>query len=68
ALARVCEEDIKAAYQIAEKTVRQDRVAAIKKAATDELVGEEEGQIAPGTFGKLFKSLESRVVRTATLE
>jgi len=67
-LARACEGDIKAAYQIAEKTVRQDRVAEIKKAASEELVGEEEGKIAPGTFGKLFKGLESRVVRSATLE
>jgi len=67
-LASACENDIKAAYQIAEKGVRQDRIAEIKKAALDELVGEEEGKIASGTFGKLFKKLESRVMRTATLE
>ncbi len=67
-LAGACENDIKAAYQIAEKGVRQDRISEIKKAMTEELVGEEEGKIAPGTFGKLFKKLESRVMRSATLE
>ena len=67
-LAGACENDIKAAYQIAEKGVRQDRIAEIKKTVTEELVGEEEGKIAPSTFGKLFKKLESRVMRSATLE
>ncbi|MGY9105667.1 MAG: polyribonucleotide nucleotidyltransferase, partial [Alphaproteobacteria bacterium] len=67
-LASACENDIKAAYQIAEKGVRQDRIAEIKKSAIEELVGDEEGKIASGTFGKLFKKLESRMMRTATLE
>jgi polyribonucleotide nucleotidyltransferase len=67
-LASACENDIKAAYQIAEKGVRQDRIAEIKKSAIEELVGDEEGKIASGTFGKLFKKLESRVMRTTTLE
>ncbi|MEE8439578.1 MAG: polyribonucleotide nucleotidyltransferase, partial [Micropepsaceae bacterium] len=68
ALASACENDIKAAYQIAEKGVRQDRIAEIKKSAGEELTGEEDGKIDPGTFGKLFKKLESRVMRSATLE
>ena len=68
ALASACENDIKAAYQIAEKGVRQDRIAEIKKSAVEELAGEEDGKIDPGTFGKLFKKLESRVMRSATLE
>ncbi len=68
ALAEACENDIKAAYQIAEKGVRQDRIAEIKKAAIEKLAGEEDGKIDPGTFGKLFKKLESRVMRSATLE
>ncbi len=68
ALASACENDIKAAYQIAEKGVRQDRIGEIKKSAVEELAGEEDGKIDPGTFGKLFKKLESRVMRSATLE
>jgi len=67
-LAGVCENDIKEAYQIAEKAVRQNRIAEIKKAAIEQLVGEEDGKIEQSTFGKLFKKLESRVMRTATLE
>jgi polyribonucleotide nucleotidyltransferase len=67
-LANACENEIKAAYQIAEKGVRQDRIAEIKKTVTEELGGEEEGKIAPTTFAKLFKKLESRVMRSATLE
>jgi polyribonucleotide nucleotidyltransferase len=67
-LASACENDIKAAYQIAEKGVRQDRISEIKKSAIEELVGDEDGKIASGTFGKLFKKLESRVMRTTTLE
>nr|TFG53393.1 MAG: polyribonucleotide nucleotidyltransferase [Hyphomicrobiales bacterium] len=67
-LAALCETDVKAAYQIAEKGIRQNRVAEIKKEAIEKLVGEEDGKIEAGTFGKLFKKLESRVMRTATLE
>jgi polyribonucleotide nucleotidyltransferase len=67
-LADACEADLKEAYKIAHKGTRQDRVAEIKASAAEKLAGEDEGKVAPSTFGKLFKKLESRVVRSATLE
>ncbi|MEY4880358.1 MAG: polyribonucleotide nucleotidyltransferase [Pseudomonadota bacterium] len=67
-LASVCESDLKTAYQVAEKGARHDRIVAIKNAAVEKLVGEDEGQIATAKFGKLFKGLESRVMRSSVLE
>jgi polyribonucleotide nucleotidyltransferase len=67
-LADACEADLKEAYKIAHKGTRQDRVAEIKAAAVEKLVGDEDDKIDGSTFGKLFKKLESRVVRSATLE
>jgi len=68
ALAKAAETDLMAAYQIAEKSARHTRIDAIKAFATEALVGEEEGKIAPNTFGKLFKGLESRVMRNSVLD
>ncbi len=68
ALARVIEDDLRAAYQVAHKGQRHDRIDAIRATAAAELVGEEEGKIVAGTFGKLFKEIESRVMRGAVLD
>jgi len=68
ALARVVEGDLRAAYQLAEKGTRHDRIDAIRGMAAAELVGEDEGKIAENTFGKLFKAVESRVMRSAVIE
>jgi polyribonucleotide nucleotidyltransferase len=67
-LARHVEDELKAAYQIADKGARHDRIAAIKSEALSSLIGEEEGKIPPSLFGKLFKELESRVMRTSVIE
>jgi polyribonucleotide nucleotidyltransferase len=67
-LARAAETDLMAAYQIPEKGIRHDRISAIKAFAADSLVGEGDGKIAENTFGKLFKGLESRVMRNSVLE
>jgi polyribonucleotide nucleotidyltransferase len=67
-LARHAEDDLKAAYQIAQKGARHDRIDAIKSEAVATLVGEEEGKIPLGLFGKLFKELESRVMRNSVIE
>jgi polyribonucleotide nucleotidyltransferase len=61
-------EKLKAAYQIAEKTARRDQIQAFREQAAAELAGETPDRIAPNTFGKLFKSLESQVMRRAVLE
>ncbi len=68
ALARVVQDDLRAAYQVAHKGERHDRIDAVRATAAAELVGEEEGKIAPNTFGKLFKAIESRVMRGAVLD
>ncbi len=50
------------------RAARHERIDAIKAAASGALVGEEEGKIPPGLFGKLFKELESRVMRGSVIE
>jgi polyribonucleotide nucleotidyltransferase len=67
-LARHVEDELKDAYQIAEKGARHVRIDAIKSEAAAALVGEEPGKIPPNLFGKLFKELESRVMRGSVIE
>jgi polyribonucleotide nucleotidyltransferase len=62
------EDALKGAYQIAQKGERHDRIDAIKSECVTALVGEEDGRIAPNLFGKLFKELESRVMRNAVID
>ena len=68
ALAKIAERDLMSAYQIPEKTARHDRIGEIKKSAAASLTGEGEGKIASNTLSKLFKGLESRVMRNSVLE
>jgi polyribonucleotide nucleotidyltransferase len=67
-LSRHAEDELKAAYQIAHKGARHERISAIKAEAMAALVGEEEGKIPPNLFGKLFKELESRVMRGSVID
>src|SRR5438067_2690236 len=67
-LARHVEDELTAAYQIAEKGARHIRIDAIKSEAAATLVSEEPGKIMPNLFGKLFKELESRVMRGSVIE
>ena len=67
-LSRHAESELKTAYQIAGKGDRHERIDAIKAEAAAALVGEEEGKIQPNLFGKLFKELESRVMRGAVID
>jgi polyribonucleotide nucleotidyltransferase len=67
-LAKIAEEGLKAAYQVPEKGLRHDRIDAIKADAVAALGGEEEGKIAPSLLGKLFKELESRVMRGSVID
>jgi len=67
-LARHVEDELKSAYQIAEKGARHVRIDAIKSEAAAALVSEEPGKILPNLFGKLFKELESRVMRGSVIE
>jgi polyribonucleotide nucleotidyltransferase len=67
-LARHAEEQLKSAYQIPEKGRRHERIDAIKSEGAAALVGEESGRIPEALFGKLFKGLESRVMRSSVIE
>jgi len=67
-LARHVEDELKSAYQIAEKGARHVRIDAIKSEAAAALVSEEPGKIPPNLFGKLFKEMESRVMRGSVIE
>ena len=64
-----CGTSLKAAYQIPQKGERHDRIDAIKAEAIAKLGGDEaEGKIPLTLCGKLFKELESRVMRTSVIE
>ncbi len=67
-LARQAEEQLKAAYQIPEKTRRHESIDAIKAEAAAALISDEPGRIPESLFGKLFKALESRVMRSSVIE
>jgi polyribonucleotide nucleotidyltransferase len=59
------EEDIKAAYTIAEKLVRQDRLKEIRNAAIEKFVGLD---YAENAIRHILENLEYRIVRNAILE
>ena len=61
------EGDLQAAYQIAEKMDRQDKVAEAKTKAAEALVPEED-EAAATAFGTAFKAVESGIVRGSILE
>jgi len=67
-LAEGYREKLKSAYRIAEKSARRDQIQASREEAAAELAGETPDKIAPNTFDKLFKGLESQVMRRAVLE
>lgn len=59
------EEGIKAAYQVAEKLVRQDRLKAIRDAVVEKLVAN--GEYAESEIRGIIEHLEYRIVRNAIL-
>ena len=67
-LARHAEQQMKAAYQVPEKAKRHEAIDTIKAAAAAALAGDEPGKIPEALLGKLFKQLESRVMRSSVLE
>jgi polyribonucleotide nucleotidyltransferase len=59
------EENIKAAYQIAEKLVRQEQLKGIRNAAIEKLVAN--GDYAEGSIRGIIEHLEYKIVRNAIL-
>jgi polyribonucleotide nucleotidyltransferase len=60
------ESDLRAAYQIAEKGARHDRLSEIKKKVVAEFAGE--GKAPENTVSGLFKDAEASVMRFAVLD
>jgi len=56
------------AFQIPEKHVRRDAIAAIRTKLAEKYVGEGEGQVAKNTFGNLMHDVEAHVMRNAVLD
>ncbi len=67
-VAGLCRDDLAAAYQIAEKIERLDRVAEIKARAVEELSGDEEGAADADAVSTAFKDLEKNLVRQRVLD
>lgn len=59
------EENIKDAYQVAEKLVRQERLKAIRNTAVEKLVAN--GEYAESQIRGIIENLEYRIVRSAIL-
>jgi len=63
------EADVTAAYAIADKLARQDRLGEIRAALVDKLVTEDEGsEWTAGDVAGAFSKLEKRIVRSRVLE
>ena len=60
--------DLHAAFQIAEKHVRRDRIAEIRSRAAQEFVGEGDAKLSDNKFGVLFHDLEADIMRNAVLD
>ncbi len=60
--------DLAAAFQIAEKHVRRDAIAAVRDRLKEQYAGEGEGQVAANTFNNLMHDVEAHVMRNAVLD
>ncbi len=60
--------ELTSAFQIPEKHVRRDALAAVQKKAAAEYVGEETGKLPENKFKNLFHDLEANVMRFAVLD
>ncbi len=65
AVAREAEQNIKSAYQVAEKLVRQDQLSAIRSAVVEKLTAD--GQFSENEIRNAIEHLEYDVVRGAIL-
>ncbi|MBN9533165.1 MAG: polyribonucleotide nucleotidyltransferase [Alphaproteobacteria bacterium] len=67
-LKSACGADLAAAFHVAEKHLRRDRIAEIRARAAEQFVGEGEGKLPANKFGNLFHDLEANVMRNAVLD
>ena len=60
--------DLAAAFQVAEKHTRRDRIAEVRARAAVQFAGESEGKLAPNKFNELFHDVEAEVMRSSVLD
>jgi polyribonucleotide nucleotidyltransferase len=60
--------ELAAAFQIAEKHVRRDAIAAVRSRLAEQYVGEDEGRLAKNAFSSLMHDVEAHVMRNAVLD
>ncbi|HUJ03672.1 MAG TPA: polyribonucleotide nucleotidyltransferase, partial [Rhizomicrobium sp.] len=60
--------ELSAAFQIAEKHVRRDAIAAVRERLAAQYVGEGEGKISGNAFSNLMHDVEAHVMRNAVLD
>ncbi|MBV8978064.1 MAG: polyribonucleotide nucleotidyltransferase, partial [Alphaproteobacteria bacterium] len=56
------------AFQIREKHVRRDAIAAVRSKLAEKYVGETDGKVAKGVFSSLMHDVEGHVMRNAVLD
>jgi polyribonucleotide nucleotidyltransferase len=62
-LAKLIGKDLSQAYAVSEKQARQEKIAAVRAKAVDELVPEDDDGAVSSAIGDAFKSVEKDVVR-----
>ncbi|MBI3676424.1 MAG: polyribonucleotide nucleotidyltransferase [Proteobacteria bacterium] len=67
-LKAVAAKELAAAFQIAEKHVRRDAIAAVRTKLAEHYVGEGEGKVDKNTFSNLMHDVEAHVMRNAVLD
>src|SRR5512135_1327140 len=67
-LKSVAGKELAQAFQIAEKHVRRDAIAAIRTKLAADYVGDGEGKVAANTFANLMHDVEADVMRNAVLD
>jgi len=67
-VAASCAADVTAAYTIADKMARQDRMSEIRASVVEQLCGDEEGALPEGEVRDAVSALEKSTVRSRILE
>ncbi len=67
-LKKVAAAELTTAFQIAEKHVRRDAIAAVSKKLAGDYVGEGDGKVSAGVFKDLMHDVEAHVMRNAVLD
>ena len=62
------QKDLAAAFQVAEKHLRRDKIADVRNRVAGDFVGEGEGKLAENKFKELFHDVEAEVMRSAVLD